>query len=473
MQVFPIPVLHVPLETCLVPVFSKEKPPPYISHSLSAQLHQMKTEIDKYDTSWNIYKKITNEYEYINTTLPKGNSNVAGYRPISRAYFKMVELINHFDLGLDSPHPIRTFHLAEGPGGFIEALVNYRKARGGGGNCAMAAAVSCDKYIGMTLVDTSKTDIGWKKGRYFIQNNLNIFLEHGFDLTGNILSIDNYVYVKNKYGSTMDFITADGGFDFSDDFNHQECNMLKLLYGQVVYAISLQKPHGCFVLKIFDTFLHATLDILAILSSVYKKVYITKPVNSRQANSEKYLVCIDFMPWKATDTREEAADASPMGSFMTTPLTTDLETVLYTSLKNVLQFGSSKLHKGLEGDSGGGDSEGAVYISRFLKGNRLPAFFMREIQKSNVLFGGQQLKNIQQTLDMIEGGSHPSLWKDKEKLIQRIIRFNVLKCVQWCEIHLPPFTSLDSTPQPCFLPTHEHASQREDVQKEKYNIQYI
>ena len=93
----------------------------------------------------------------------------------------------------------------------------------------------------------------------------------------------------------MDLITADGGFDFSMDFNKQEEYITKLLFGQVCYALCIQKPGGSFILKIFDCFMEHTIDILYILSSFYEKVYITKPHTSRYANSEKYIVCKNFL----------------------------------------------------------------------------------------------------------------------------------------------------------------------------------
>ena len=36
-----------------------------------------------------------------------------------------------------------------------------------------------------------------------------------------IYTIENIIYLKKNY-SKMDLITADGGFDFSNDFNKQE-----------------------------------------------------------------------------------------------------------------------------------------------------------------------------------------------------------------------------------------------------------
>ena len=49
----------------------------------------------------------------------------------------------------------------------------------------------------------------------------------------------------------MDLITADGGFDFSMDFNQQEILIGKLLFAQIAYALCLQKRGGKFILKIF------------------------------------------------------------------------------------------------------------------------------------------------------------------------------------------------------------------------------
>jgi 23S rRNA U2552 (ribose-2'-O)-methylase RlmE/FtsJ len=195
----------------------------------------------------------------------------------------MIEIINLFDLHFDS-RPIQTFHLAEGPGGFIEAIAGLRKCQ-------------YDKYVGMTILDDNNDPNipGWKKTEAFLRQNKNVFIETGADKTGNILSLDNYIYCREKYGSTMDLITADGGFDFSLDFNNQEINIAKLLFAQIIYALSMQKKGGCFVLKIFDTFMQHSIDLLAILSSFYDKVYIIKPQTSRYANSEKYIICKGFI----------------------------------------------------------------------------------------------------------------------------------------------------------------------------------
>jgi 23S rRNA U2552 (ribose-2'-O)-methylase RlmE/FtsJ len=285
MLYFILPKIHGSIHTHLTCVASDENQADttntYISQSLFHYLSVIKEKIKDKD-DWDIYKKYTNPYEYIHTLVPHKKKSVAKYKPLSRAYFKMIELLEYFHLN-QTTEPISSFHLAEGPGGFIEALSNVR-------NC------KTDRYIGMTLLDDKNDENipAWKKTDHFLKEHPNVFIENGADGTGDILSLANLDYCRTKYGASMDIITADGGFDFSVDFNNQESNMTRLLFAQICFAISMQKTNGSFILKIFDCFNEATVHMLCILSSFYKKVYITKPKTSRYANSEKYVVCKEF-----------------------------------------------------------------------------------------------------------------------------------------------------------------------------------
>jgi hypothetical protein len=152
-----------------------EIPTNIISQSLCYYLYNIKEKITSREKQWDIFKKYTNPYEYIHSIVPNKNKSVSNYKPISRSYFKMIEIIHLFTIHFREP--IRTFHLAEGPGGFIEAIVNMR-------NC------KDDIYIGMTLLDENKNDTNipaWKKSNTFLKANPNVVLENGIDQTGNIL----------------------------------------------------------------------------------------------------------------------------------------------------------------------------------------------------------------------------------------------------------------------------------------------
>jgi FtsJ-like methyltransferase len=386
---FLLPRLPMRLYTYIDPQDSPHLPTPVMNESLSFYLNDIKHHIHTHEYLWETFKKFTNVYEYIHSTIPYKKYCISRYRPLSRSFFKMIELIHFFELGTDSQTPMRTFHLAEGPGGFIEAMVKYR-------NCPE------DRYTGMTLMDKNNNDYNipaWKKSQHFLQENKNVHIESGYDKTGNILSLDNFVYINEVYGSSMDLITADGGFDFSTDFDHQEINMTKLLYGQILYALCMQKQGGCFVLKIFDVFMQHTIDMIALLASMYEKVYITKPNTSRSANSEKYVVCKGFL------------HASSYKFFPT----------LQQSFRKVLACNDGTMviapKSGKSGARSGSHfaEEHTImptpskhrYITRIF--NHLPInyFFLNRLEECNIVLGQNQIENIYVTLSFIVGECMP------------------------------------------------------------------
>ncbi len=407
---FLLPKTHPSTVFHLQCTLSPEQPTPYLSCSLSYYLTDIKERINGYLKEWDIYKKYTNPFEYIHSNLPNKKKCIAKHKPLSRSYFKMIEMVHIFQLfyipkqqldcttivniplqGISYSYgtnhktcipnlnnytmPITSFHLAEGPGGFIEALVELRKNPN-------------DMYYGMTILDVQNDSNipAWKKSQTFLKDHPNVYIEAGVDNTGNLLNIDNLQYCTEKYGSTMDFITADGGFDFSIDFNQQEISITRLLFAQIAFALCMQKKNGTFILKIFDAFMQQTIDLLYLLSSFYEKVYITKPQTSRIANSEKYIICKHFIP----SCSEE----------------------FYPYIYNTFRQMMSLPH---------------LYVHRFLK-DPLPYFFVTKIEEYNSIFGQQQIENIHNTIALIET-------KNKNEKINMMLRANIQKCMNWCTHH--------------------------------------
>jgi len=192
----------------------------------------------------------------------------------------MVEMINTFDF-LNDRNPIQTFHLAEGPGGFIEAF-NYKRKNPN------------DIYYGMTLINDNTNIPSWKKASHILNSNKNIRLEYGASKNGDLFLKENLLYCNKKYAKSMDYITGDGGFDFSSDFNNQEEISFKLILSQIFYALVMQKKGGHFVIKIFDVFKIKTIEVIYLLCNLYENVFIFKPNTSRSANSEKYIICRNY-----------------------------------------------------------------------------------------------------------------------------------------------------------------------------------
>jgi len=370
---------------------SEEQPIPILSNSLSYYLYDIKERIDAYEYEWDVFKRYTNPYEYIHTSVPQKRKSVSKHKPLSRSYFKMIELTIFFKL-IETDSPIKSFHLAEGPGGFIEAMVHMRRRKD-------------DQYIGMTILDNDNDSSipSWKKSENFLRDNTNVYIEKGVTETGDILSLDNFLYCMEKYASSMDIITGDGGFDFSMDFNKQETHISNLLFAQIAFALCMQKQNGSFILKIFDSFMQHTIDLIAILSSFYEKVYITKPQTSRYANSEKYLVCRGFLH----DSNEE------------------FKPFLYSAFKKMVE------------------QDHTNHVHRFLN-SPLSNFFTTRIEEYNAIFGQQQIENIYYTISLIEN-------KHKSEKIDTLIKQNAQRCINWCIKYNIDHNQLLTSTSNCFL----------------------
>ena len=205
---------------------------------------------------------------------------------------------------------------------------------------------------------------------------------NGDDGTGDILKLVNYKYCKEHFMNSVDIITADGGIDVSNDFNKQEKLVSKLLIAEIIYAVTMQKRGGYFILKIFDIFSKLTVDMLYLLSCLYNEVYITKPNTSRMANSEKYIVCKNFL--------------------------LDDSTMLYNAFCN--EF--SKL-----------DTLGEICSILNLEHDY---YFLNKIEESNAIIGQQQLESYNQIINIFKN-------KNKEEKIESLKRSHIQKCIQWCE----------------------------------------
>jgi 23S rRNA U2552 (ribose-2'-O)-methylase RlmE/FtsJ len=462
-----------------------------VCHSLYNSLCQTKVQIEQNDVGWDICKKITNPFEFIHTIIPGHKTQVSKLTPLSRSFYKMIEISTIFNLcnnngdkddekdsndvikmdyltsdyihnlskcvcdmneiqwclhdtyhynsgGIDKNEnetssdnmkwnsnlftvfknkntfydkkkntdektshdwedkinesqnidennssevliaehnyedKFKSFHLAEGPGGFIEAVAYVRNNKN-------------DEYYGMTLINNDMKCPGWRNSKKFLQENPNVYIEKGVDNTGNILSRENFIHCYQKYKNSMNLITGDGGVDFSEDFNNQEYIATKLIIAQVLYALAMQSNNGNFILKVFDTFSRAMIDILYLLSSLYKYVYVMKPQTSRYANSEKYIICKGYL-LNENKKRIKYVIKTIYDSFDI------LSSNLY--IETLFNVGYSKT-------------------------------FIYKIEEMNIIFGKRQIDNILCTLHFMTNKHFDKIDYYKKK--------NIQKCIKWCE----------------------------------------
>lgn len=209
---------------------------------------------------------------------------------LSRAFYKMWEMIVLFDLVPHDDPKFTSAHIAEGPGAFIQAVAYYRD------KFEQKNVVKNDKYFGVTLKSDEKyvPDMAQKFIKYYGKR----FILHKTDNNdiGDVteqVTINNFEKLVKKSGKKADLVTADGGFRWTNE-NYQEQEAFLLVLGEIITGIKVQEQGGSFVLKLFESYTDITIKMIAVLNSFYKEIYIVKPLTSRSSNSEKYVVCKQF-----------------------------------------------------------------------------------------------------------------------------------------------------------------------------------
>jgi len=375
--ILPVIPLNNNLIHSILPQYTIDKQAiPCINKTLLSYLNTVKTEIDNRQLEWDKYKKYTNPYEYIHTPVPNSQQSVCKLKPLSRSYYKMIEMFTMMNIHETLSDGCKTFHLAEGPGGFIEAICNIRQNHK-------------DTYYGMTLINNDDMSIpGWNKSKLFLHNNDNVIIEKGYDGTGNLMNHNNLKDCYLKYHGEMELVTGDGGFDFSIDFNSQESVSAKLIFCQIAFAIAVQKKGGTFILKFFDVFTQISVDLIYLLSQLYENIYFVKPNTSRYANSEKYIVCKEF---RLEDTE-------------------GLIKYFYKIFQNF-------------------SNEPDIMVRLF--NIEIPIYFKVAIEEINAIIGQQQIESISNTLNLIDNNKFDRLETMKKN--------NIQKCITWCTKYKVPY----------------------------------
>ena len=148
----------------------------------------------------------------------------------------------------------------------------------------------------MTLKSNNADVPGWKKSQRIINECSECEVCYGDDGTGDLLNRKNIEHFIDLFKETKaDLLTADGGFDFSDNYANQESAAFQLIYCEIITGLGILKLGGNMVIKIYDIMHTASLDLIYLLTKYFKNIFISKPNSSRSANSEKYIVCKGFI----------------------------------------------------------------------------------------------------------------------------------------------------------------------------------
>ena len=353
---------------------------------LNEALNSAKNKINTYynnNSSWDKLKKFSNEYEFIYTSSYVNDyKNISNINPISRSFFKLWEIINNYKYIIPkNTTNLKTAHIAEGPGGFIECIYKYIQQNN---------INSINEIYGITLLSKNRSIPNWKIKKNFI-NDFNIKLNNYNEGDGDLYNFENIQKfmddVKNESDNynCCDFITADGGFDFSADFNEQENNFIIFLICELYTVFNLLKIGGNAVIKIYDIYSKESIKILYIISLFFEEVLIIKPLSSRPANSEKYLLCKNFI-YNETDFDK------------------------YNDLfKNII------LNKDL----------------KLLENENAPYKFLKHVTNYNKFYTERQIKYIDKTIELINEMDSSKVINEK-LFLKNIYNSNKKYAIEWC-----------------------------------------
>ena len=258
----------------------------------SAELAEAKKGISELEQQgrWELVKKMVNPYEIVYTHEDKQfHPSISLVKPLSRSYFKMIEMMHvlQFFERLPKQNPrVRSAHVAEGPGGFIQALIQQCERY----------KVTLQSAVAMTLKPMNPCVPGWKRAAAFLHRNTQVQIHHGRDGTGDIYKTENQESFVAACKPGVAIFTADGGFDFSINYDIQEERVFHLLVSSVITGLQTLASDGSLVIKLFDISSEHSQFLIVLLSQCFREWILYKPALSRPCNSERYFLARGKLP---------------------------------------------------------------------------------------------------------------------------------------------------------------------------------
>jgi len=327
-----------------------EKIKPYLSYSLIFYLNEIYSQLFKLEDNINdtdskisleYINKIVNPFEFIHTNVPGSLISVSKVKPESSIFFELMEVFQLLNINDNFilKQNINIAHLTP----------NYTSTN----------------YL-LNMIREDKED--------------NIFCEN-FDFD-NLYNI----FISNKYENKFDLIICE--FEPHEYNNTKQYikNMLLLL----MIVIKYQSPQGISIIKIDNIFYKSIIDILFILSALYDKIYLVKPIISNVTKGERYVICKSFN-----------------------------SSVLEKS--NLLNKINEKIIKNIMNNP----SLNNICVNSLID-NEIPYYFLNKLEESNAVIGQQQLEAYDQIINISKN-------KNRDEKIENLKRNHIQKCIQWCE----------------------------------------
>ena len=323
------------------PIDSLNNPNFYLTFTLEKFYTEIKNQINFFfensqDLSDNTFEKainIINPHEFIFSKVPGSKFSVSKLKPKTNIFYDLLEIINNLNI-IDTlkNDNIQSLHISSNYEDSIKCFDIYR-----------------DNYNDIHLYN----------------ENLNInkddFQEIKFDFIFYETNLDNYFY-----------------------------SCIQAL----IVILRNQNYEGNCIIKIGSIFHKPLVDMLYFLTSIYDKVYITKPSTNNITSFDRYIVCKNF---QLNHLNERDNGYLKMNYCKLVKFLKNLENKY---IHNILDFD-------------------------------LPYYFKNKIDDLNIIIGQQQLESLEQIINIYQN-------KNKFEKIEIIKKNNIQKSVLWCEKYKIP-----------------------------------
>ena len=212
-----------------------------------------------------------------------------GGQAVTNAWLKLYELLCQFRLieRVNGGGGIRAFFNAELPGAFISATNHYMATQHPGVPF---------EWVASSLYPEGAEVLGDKYGLYECSPDRWLM---DADMKGDVTRDSDIralaARARSRLGGEADLYTSDAGINVSHDYNSQEELTAHIHLGQIVTGLMVLRLGGAMVVKTYTFTDPYSVALIALLSDRFESLHVSKPLTSRPANSEVYLVAVGYL----------------------------------------------------------------------------------------------------------------------------------------------------------------------------------
>lgn len=257
---------------------------PLLAPDVFQALEASKSEIDAFTRNeperLQYYSQCTNVWDPFAKLKKKWTNATSAH--VTNAYLKCWEMLHEFDIlpreprseRSREPRSVRVFFNAELPGAFIFAFIDW-----------------CQRYH--IHLDWNANSLWQQHGALGDQFGWYArFPERWLmnaECSGDVT--DPAVWKRMESVEPVDVYTSDIGIGA---WIQQELKECKLNVAQVLCGLLVLKPGGTMITKQFMWFTPLQSSLLHVLSACFEHVFLHKPITSKVANSEVYVIGMGF-----------------------------------------------------------------------------------------------------------------------------------------------------------------------------------